>query len=375
MIDQKAADAFSAARSNLLLDHYFFGRLAMYLTPVQQAEADCPTLAVDGKHVFYNPKFFMSLSVSLRRSAIAHEVMHCVMEHTIRRRGRDPGTWNKAGDYVINLLLEQAKFRIGDNWLINKAFAGMSSEEVYNIIKQDEQKSSGNGGSGHGPGLCDVRDAPDTGSDQDLTSVKQQWSINVAQAAMEAKSQGSMPGFMERYVDDIASNKVPWRNALQEFFSARAKDDYSWTRPNRMFAGLGLYLPSMYSEAMGPIDVVIDTSGSIGAKELAEFGAEIQAIVQATRPQRVRVMYADADVNHVDVFEQGEPLEFHAHGGGGTDFRPALALAEEDPPVALVYLTDMYGTFPEVPPDYPVLWCATSHVEGPFGRTIYIGDD
>lgn len=367
-MNDKAAKAFSDARSRLLLDQYFFGRLAMFLKPVQTT--DVPTLAVDGKRIFYNPDFFLGLSSSLRRSAVAHEVMHCVVEHTVRRKGRDPSTWNKAGDYVINLLLKDAKFMIGDKWLCNEIFRGMSTEEVYNVIKQDEQN-----GKQHGPELCDIQqanDEPDTG---DLTSVKQQWAINVAQAALEAKSQGVMPGFMQRFVDDLATNKVSWRSVLHEFFNHTSKNDYSWSQPNRMFAAASMYLPRMWSESMGPIDVVIDTSGSIGQEQLNEFAAEIRAIVTAARPARVRVIYADAAVNHVDTFEQGEELTFHAHGGGGTDFRPALAHAAEDPPVALVYLTDMYGTFPAQEPEYPVLWCATSHVQGPFGQTIFMGDE
>lgn len=367
-MNDKAAKAFSDARSRLLLDQYFFGRLAMFLKPVQTT--DVPTLAVDGKRIFYNPDFFLGLSSSLRRSAVAHEVMHCIVEHTSRRKGRNPSTWNKAGDYVINLLLKDARFQIGSNWLLNEVFRGMSTEEIYNIIKQDEQD-----GKQHGPELCDIQDAAETAEDGDLSGVKQQWAINVAQAALEAKNQGVMPGFMQRFVDDLASNKVSWRAVLQEFFNSSSKDDYSWSRPNRMFAASGLYMPRMWSESMGPIDVVVDTSGSIGERQLNEFAAEIRAIVIATRPQRVRVIYADAEVNRVDVFEQGEEISITACGGGGTDFRPALALAAEDPPVALVYLTDMYGAFPDQAPDYPVLWCATSNVIGPFGQTVFMGDE
>lgn len=367
-MNDKAAKAFSDARSRLLLDQYFFGRLAMFLKPIQTT--DVPTLAVDGKHIFYNPDFFLGLSNTLRRSAVAHEVMHCVVEHTVRRKGRDPSTWNKAGDYVINLLLKDAKFQIGSDWLCNEIFRDMSTEEVYNVIKRDNEQ-----GKQHQPELCEVRDAPEQGTEEDLTSVKQQWAINVAQAALEAKSQGVLPGCMQRFVDDLATNKVPWRNVLHEFFSQSSKDDYSWSQPNRMFAAVGLYLPRMSSESMGPIDVVIDTSGSIGQKELDEFGAEIRAIVAAARPSRVRVIYADAAVNHVDVFEHGEEPTFKAYGGGGTDFRPAIRFAAEEPPVALVYLTDMYGSFPEHEPEFPVLWCATSHIDGPFGQTVYMGDE
>lgn len=363
-MNTKAAEAFARARSNLLLDHFFFGRLALYLKAVQ--DDSIPTLAVDGKHLFYNTQFFLDLPRPLQKSAIAHEVMHCVMQHILRRKGRDPQLWNKAGDYAINRVLRDSGFKLGDGWLDSKAFDGMSAEEIYDLLKQQGDGS----GQGQGEALCDIRDAADEGSDADLTSTKQEWAINVAQVAMEAKRHGVLPASMQRFVEELTTNKVPWREVLQRFISERARDDYSWARPNRMFVAAGAYLPAMYSENMGPIDVVIDTSGSIGPAELNEFGAEIKAIVAAVRPSRLRVIYADAAVNRVDVFEQGDEVEFHVVGGGGTDFRPAIALAEEEPPVALVYLTDMYGSFPGEAPDFPVLWCATSDVVGPFGETV-----
>lgn len=105
-MNTKAAEAFARARSNLLLDHFFFGRLALYLKPVQKE--DIPTLAVDGKHLFYNPQFFLDLPRPLQKSAIAHEVMHCVMQHILRRKGRDQKLWNRACDYAENRVLQDS---------------------------------------------------------------------------------------------------------------------------------------------------------------------------------------------------------------------------------------------------------------------------
>jgi hypothetical protein len=38
----------------------------------------------------------------------------------------------------------------------------------------------------------------------------------------------------------------------------------------------------------------------------------------------------------------------------------------------LIYLTDLYGTFPEQPPGYPVIWAAINDQQAPFGTTIQI---
>ena len=67
-------------------------------------------------------------------------------------------------------------------------------------------------------------------------------------------------------------------------------------------------------------------------------------------------------VQHVQRFEPGDTVSIDAKGGGGTDFRPVFEHIdgdknEDEPPVCVVYLTDLDGSFPNVEPDYPVLWC------------------
>jgi predicted metal-dependent peptidase len=367
-MNTRAKDQLIRARTSLLLDNFFFGRLALYLKLVE--EPGIPTLAVDGKHVFYNPDFVLTLSHSLTVSAIVHEIGHCMFDHIVRRGGRDPKLWNMAGDYVINEIIKTAGFELGKEWLWDARYKGMYAEHVYDLLAQE------NGGKGPGEGapdpLCEIRDAAE--SQADMTETHMEWKIAVSQAFDGAKKAGAVPKGMERFIEDVATPKVPWREVLARFINQVSKDDYVWSRPNRRYLAQGLYLPSLYSQRMGEIAVVIDTSGSIDQPTLNAFGAEIQAIVASSRPVKTRVIYCDAAVNHVDEFTPEDVLEFKMHGGGGTDFRPPFKLIDEgdDKPVALVYLTDMYGPFPENEPDYPVLWCATTDTRAPFGETLRI---
>lgn len=359
-MNQKARDQLTNARTSLLLDHFFFGRLAVYLEFVEEPE--CKTLAVDGKHIFYNPEFVLSLSRELTKSAIVHEVMHCVFTHMSRRGTRAPRKWNMAGDYAINDIIKTAGFPLDKGWLHSAAYVGMGAEHIYDLLPDD----------GGGDPQDEVRDtAPD---DAERKNMAMDWQIAVGQAAQAAKSQSKLPKGLERLVGDLTNPKVPWREVLQRFITQISKDDYTWSRPNKKFLSQGWYMPSLYSESMGEIAVAIDTSGSIDEPTLNAFGSEIKAIVAQTRPTNVVVIYCDADVNHVDEYKPGEDMRFVAHGGGGTDFRPVFKLIKTraTPPVALVYLTDMYGPFPDQESDYPVLWCATSDVVGPFGETLKI---
>lgn len=122
--------------------------------------------------------------------------------------------------------------------------------------------------------------------------------------------------------------------------------------------------------------IAVDTSGSISQQILDDFAGEMQSIIDECQPERVHVIYCDADVQRVDVFERGESLEMNPAGGGGTDFRPVFAQVAADGvgPACLVYLTDTYGSFPQNAPDYPVLWASTDGTNVPFGELIPIKD-
>lgn len=353
----------ATARAQLLLNrgHGFWGTLALRLELVEEPQVK--TLAVDGKHVFYNPDFVLSLSDSLTRSALAHEVMHCVFDHMNRLQGRDLKKWNVAGDYAINQVLEDASFEIGKGWLLNAAYKDMSADEIYNLM----------------PDL-----PPDDGGDQALDEVLPgiatqaesnaiEWKIATIQAAQQAKAAGNLPSSMSRFIEDATKPQVNWREQLRRFVTQISKDDYAWSRPNRRYLSAGLYLPGLYSESMGDIVVCVDTSGSIDQKTLDTFGAEIKSIVAAVRPANTHVIYCDAEVNHVDTFGPYDDMRFKLHGGGGTDFNPPFEHVEQQQlrPECLVYLTDGYGPFPNQP-DYATLWVMTTDVEPPFGETIRI---
>ena len=361
-MNAEAANKLSIARSQLLLDHPFFGVLALKLHLVENEQI--PTLAVDGVNIYYNPQFVLHrLTQDTCRSAVAHEVMHCVFEHILRRGARNPLRWNKAGDYAINPILKNAGLPLGDGWLYNKAWENMSADEIYELL--DDQPDSGEA-------LCEIQtpSGKEAMSDQEV-----EWKLATIQAAKAAESlqKGSVPGQLRKMLDDILAPEIPWKEALAQFMTEKAKDDYSWRRPNPFYIHSGVYLPSMDGVGMGEVVIGLDTSGSV-LSALDEFGATIKNIAASVKPSRVHIVYCDAAVNKVDVFERGQVLNFEAVGGGGTDFRPVFNYVAEHNirPACLLYLTDMYGSFPETAPNYPVVWCSTTDNKGPFGDTLRI---
>ena len=385
---QRARDKVKQARTALVLDQPFFGSLALRLRIVE--DTGCPTAWTDGRSLGYNPAFMNALSDAEVLFVIAHEVMHCACGHPWRRDSRSPKRWNFACDYAINPVLIASGFKMPKLGLLDKDFEGKSAEWIYNRLpemSQDKQKKPGSGESGDpdddgdpgddlmpGAGGGDVRDAPSssTDADENATETEADWQQAVQQAAEAAKMRGKLPAHLERFTKAATAPRVDWRSVLRRFVQQAAKADYSWRRPNTRYLAHGLYLPALHSEAMGPIAVAVDTSGSIDKVTLDQFAAEINAIADDMRPERVSVIYCDAAVGRIDTFEREEPIVLNPVGGGGTDFRPALNAAEllEGPPCCLVYLTDLYGTHRPEPPSMPMLWACTTNQTAPYGEVV-----
>ena len=421
-----------AARYALVSEEPFWGSLAMSLDLV--ADPTAKTAWVNGKTLGFNPAYIDTLSHDVAKGLLAHEVEHVALGHPWRREGRDQHQYNIAADKVINNDLRDAGFKLPDGvYYAEGEEIGKSTEWVYtqqqqkqadapqpqqpdpepDEEEQDEQQAGDDGspdddstgddegdgqpgdsdgdgdqpgdgqGDGEGEGepgdpLGEVRDAP-TGPDEngDPAPTEQDWRERVAAAAVFAKGQGKMPATLQRQVDRVLKPTLDVKSLLLRFFTETAAADYSWSRRNKRYTHLGLFLPALKSEGLGEIAMYVDTSGSMSASDLAKAKTIIDSVIEECNPLAVTVYYGDSDVAQVDRFEQGEPLEWRAKGGGGTDFRPIFTAVEnaDSPVVAVVCISDLDGAFPESMPAVPTMWLSTSeYATAPFGETVYIGD-
>lgn len=402
------------ARASLILGEPFFGTIALKLALVEDRSR--PTIAVNGKQMRYNPEFIETLSDAELRTVLAHEVLHLCCNHHTRRRGRDAKTWNRAGDMAINPILEEAGFTMPAHALIDDAFKDKAAEQIYDLIyvepppgpggggsgeggESGEGSDSGNNGSGKQPeqpqggqqpgeqqhedpgGMGEVEDAPSDVAEQpteaEIAEAEREMRIAVAQAAQAAKSAGDLPVGLQRLVEALVAPKANWRELLRDFVSATLKNDYTWFPPNRRHVHRGMYLPSMKSDNVGPIVIGVDTSGSVSERELQQFAAEVQDIVNTVQPEACYVVYCDSAVEHYEVFEHGDEITtLNAKGGGGTAFTPVFRWVEQQgiEPLCLIYLTDLMShRYPETAPEYPVLWVNTympRYQTLPWGDTI-----
>jgi predicted metal-dependent peptidase len=397
-----AADLFAKARAALLVNAPFWGVLALRLAPV--ADPSIQTMQTDGVSIRYNPDYVTGLSRSLLWSVIAHEVLHCAALHHTRRGNRDLRRWNIACDYAINPLLTAAGFELPDGALLDPAYAGLSAEDIYARLPEDDDASGDNqtGDDADPGGMGGVTDPPSGGAEPDEASATDQlgqggqtgqdgrqapflapsaadlarqeeiWTIATAQAEAAARAMGLGAGDAARAIREHVAPKLDWRDVLRHLLSAAARSDYAWTPPNRRYLAQGLYLPSLRSETLGPVVVAIDTSGSINDATLAAFGAEVTAILDEAAPEAIHVVYCDAAVRATDRFEPGDAIHLTPRGGGGTAFRPMFDWVDQTDvqPVCAIYLTDLDGNDFGAAPGYPVLWITTDRTVAPFGEVI-----
>lgn len=132
----------------------FFAELAYKLKLVFTRHLPYKTAATDGIHLFMDPDFFASLTEKQILFILCHEVMHCALLHTSRIGGRDHETWNRAGDYEINILLADDNIISADevkselNGLIDEKYRNMNAEQIYETlpISQTSQNNQGKNG-------------------------------------------------------------------------------------------------------------------------------------------------------------------------------------------------------------------------------------
>jgi predicted metal-dependent peptidase len=399
----------SAARTQLIIDKPFLGALVLRLPITVGSPTWCKSIAVDARALYYNRDFIARLSLDETKFMLAHEALHCALAHFNRRQHRAKRRWDLACDYAINVLLVADGLVAPAGAPLNAKFHGMTAEQIYpclqeipdaqslddHIYEDDAGSTEGaHGGGGDPDGAPPDDGKPPTGAgapaagdsaaggaprpvparETEREQLATQWQLRLAGAAQEAKRAGKLSDSMARLVGDLLQPQLPWRMLLARYLSAAARTDYSFSRPTRREGSA--ILPGLRA-AYVDVVVIIDTSGSIAAKEMNEFVSELNALKGSVNA-RVTLHACDAllAADGPWTFEPWEelrlPKEFS--GGGATKFTPAFDWAArlDRQPDLLLYFTDARGEFPEHEPAFPVLWLVKGKGAVPWGQRVQL---
>lgn len=401
LTDKAAREKVVRARTSLLVNNGFFGFLALQLKLIEftpeQIEAGMTTMAVDGVSLFYCPAFVHKCSERELEGVVAHEVMHCCFQHFSRRGNRDPMGFNIAGDYVINNDLIESGFSLPGTplsfddflkpgkkegiYLHDPKLKGLNTEAIYDMIPKIQISVMGAGEKD--PGGCGgVMDAPGGANGEAATQQTWEGAVRTAIAVAKANNAGNLPGSLKHLLDQLTKPKVSWKERTRRFIDQSMVKDVSWSRINRRSAALGTLMPGYVSDRLHHLVMVVDISGSISQELANAMVSEAAGALDEGTADKMTVIYADTQVQHIDEYVQGDIVTCGHYRGGGTDFADSFRWIKENAPEAscIIYLTDLEVYSFGEEPACPTLWAVYNREERleqlvantPWGDAIHV---
>jgi len=359
---------------------------------------DIPSACTNGRDEQYGREFIKKLDDKELAFVVLHETLHKAYRHMItwkRLHDEDHRLANLACDYVINLqlvdmdkdelLLAMPKRPDGKPLgAIDERFRGMNAKQIFDILKEEQDEGGGGSGGGEGFDEHDWEGAKAL-SEEEKKQLEKEVDQAIRQGIIaEQKVVGKGGGRMGRDLADLVEPKVDWREVLREFVKAtcNAKDTSSWRRVNRRYLSGDIYMPSLIGERVGHLVIGIDTSGSVGNKELGEFLSEVQSIAKDVHPDKVDLIYWDGEVAGHEEYSSSQVDSIidstKPKGGGGTDPTCVMEYMKEKAikPEAIIMLTDGYiGNWGDEW-NAPILWTIVGNNRdyAPVGKTIHVKD-
>jgi len=353
---------------SLLRSEPFFAALSRRITKMPTTAIPTAGVCINKEtaqfEMIYNPEFMGSLSSSHLQGVLMHEFYHIIYEHVTGRLPPEGMNmmWNVATDLAINshiadkLPKEACVPGVGR---FEQYESGLSAEQYYAQLKDDEQFQPQDGDSDGGEGQPDSLDDHSGWGDADQETkamAKERLRQAVEDAAKEASgkgSWGSVSSEMRKKIMDMINPKVDWRKVLRYFIktSQRSNKRSTVRRINKRFP----YIHAGKKVSRhAKIAISIDQSGSVSDKMLAAFFAELGSLAKYAE---FTVIPFDTEVfdKHVYVWKKGQRKTWDRVLAGGTCFDAPTKYVNEKGFDGHIILTDMCAPKP-VPSKCQRMW-------------------
>ncbi|MFC9975123.1 VWA-like domain-containing protein [Spirillospora sp. NPDC127200] len=368
-----------AARYRAATDRPYLAAALYALTVVPTPRV--PTMGVD-RHwrCYVSPEFVDRTPVPELAGVWIHEVAHLLRDHHGRAGRlpaalqRDHARLNIAQDCEINddLLADGLRLPAGrmEPGLFGLPGGRLFEEYVAGVPPQPAPHDCGSGAHGR-PGGWELAGP---GGPAEVGEVEAEALRRATAEAMRAhrRGRGTLPVGWERWAEEVLEPTVDWRRVLagavrEAVAWAGGAVDYAYRRPSRRTPALrGVVLPSL-RRPLPHVAIVIDTSGSMGADDLAAALGEVTGVLRevGVGSRRVAVLACDADVQAVSRVGSVDQVELS--GGGGTDMRTgiAAALAARERPGVVIVLTDGWTPWPAEPVACRLIAALVGRPDGP----------
>lgn len=399
----------------------FYGGLAMHLfDAIGNPHGD--TACTDGAKIYWDKAFLEKLTHEETRGVEIHETMHPVHGHLWRFDMDELA--NQACDYVINaiILTRFKNVALPKGCLYDKRFDGLCEEEVYQILKKEEQaqpgrhkgkkdpcggftkpadsasKPDGDGkgqkvqvasakpakgqGKGQGEGDSDGSGKGDqdgegkSAGNGHKPTLKEQWEQAVVQQSqIQRAMQGTVPADALLRIEKIKHQRIDWKTEMTDFVKHTIARRADWSRMARRMATAPVIYPRYKQDDMGLLVIVRDTSGSM-VSIMPTINAVIENILSECNVEAL-IIDCDADIAAEYRLAAGESVPELAKGGGGTDFAEPFKRVQQlvddgEKLSGMIYITDLYGSGEPESLDHPMLWLCSNDQVAKTGRTVKV---
>ena len=361
-------------------------------------------IAADGESLYYSGAYlsdrFLRSPAAVNRIYL-HTVLHCILRHIAKKRGRDSALWDLSCDIAVESVLEGLDcpctavsgvrpLRLKLWGELRERMKVLTAEGIYReLLRQKlpeyELARLQREFFADDHGLWD----PEGRDEEQQQRQDQRWQdlAGRAQTAMDTVLGGQAQGGEAIYeqVKVASRESVDYRAFLRRFAAYRevmeadgdAFDYTFYTYGLQLYGNMPLIEPPETREEKRVEDFVIaiDTSMSTSGEMVRAFLEETYSILRSastfTRRVNIRILQCDDQLRRDDAIASLDELRsymesFQLSGGSATDFRPVFehvdCLREAGVFTQLrgmLYFTDGMGVFPKKRPDYETAFILT----------------
>lgn len=338
------------------------------------------TIWTDGINVYFNPEYVKAQDQFIEGD-ILECVLHAALQHIGRRKYRDMEKWNEACDLSVRPLVHQYFKQHPALMASDGLFPNKAAEEIYELLEAQEQKGNGKGKPEGGQGKEKGEQPggmvdPSADQQEEAEEASKNWARAVANATDKAKKAGTMPGNIQRLVEELLPvEKLDWRDIIRDMSrDAKSKRARSWSRINRRRQDPPM--PGYGNDVIYNLIICFDVSGSVSDEMLKSMKTEVAGVLDQDLINQATLIAVDTAPGSIQVVTNAQGvIDWKPKGGGGTDFRSAMELIKKEygGSIGLIFLTDLETCSFGDQPDMPVVWVnfsAGNRLKAPYGRTV-----
>ena len=310
-----------------------------------------------GNVVYYNSRKMRLFPQETQAYLIAEQLVHMQLAHQQRQGNRNRRLWNIACIAVACELLISDGFEPPLNILRFKEAAGISAEEMYDILLEMAEDEE--------PDL--EEDSPEESAEAQYEESEDANEPNPQYRKDDKnKQQGGLQGAQDRGIEDPGlAHAVA---GLADLMEPSLQVDFDWFPADRIKDGI---LKEQFKPYPVPhAEILLDTSASIDEDLLRAFVRGVKGLLR--EDAIVRVGCFDTEFyGFQDINSEKDISSLELKGSGGTNFETAVKAFTGDAETKIIF-TDGYADMPGTRCDAIWLVYSDTPVNPPGGRVLYV---